>query len=412
MVIGEDAPRRRWLLRSVGPELVAAASDNDPTNVGTAVVVGAQTAYRLCWVAVLIAPLLAVVQAIAAHLGVVAGGDLQSLTVRRYGRRVAAALMVSVVVVNALTIAADLGAGADGLGVLVGVGPQWLVAPLGMALVALLLVGRYDEVIAVLRYALMGFLAFAVAAVLAHPDWARVLRDSVVPAISLHRQQVAGALAMVGTTVSAYVYLWETVERGIEDRGDRGPALLQRARTGAATGSVFTALIFWSMLVASGATLGRTHRTVKSAVDAARALRPIAGPGAANWFAVGLVVSAVVALPVLMASTAYVVGAQFNWRRGLSEPVRDATGFYAVLAASVALAVALSLAHVPVFGMLVVASIAAGFGTPVGIVLLVRLARDREVVGDQPISRRLAAAGWAVAAAVGALGVLFLIWAP
>ncbi len=409
---GSARPRRRWVLRTIGPELVAAGSDNDPTNVGTAAVVGAQTGFRLCWVAVLVAPLLAVVQTIAGHLGVVAGGDLQALTVRRYGRTVAAVLMASVVVVNAVTIAADLGAGANGLGLLAGVGPEWLVAPLGVALVGLLLVGRYDELVSVLRYALLGFPAFAVAAVLAHPDWARVLRDSLVPAISVQRQQVAGALAVVGTTLTAYVYLWETVERGVEETHDRGPHLLRQARAGAATGAVFTAFIFWSMLVASGATLGRTHQSVATAADAARALKPLAGTGTANWFAAGLVVSAVVALPVLMASTAHVVGAQFNWRRGLSEPVSDARGFYAVLTAAVALAVALSLAHVSVFGMLVVASVAGGFGAPVGLVLLVRLARDPEVVGDQPISRRLAAAGWAVAAIVGGFGLLFLVGAP
>jgi Mn2+/Fe2+ NRAMP family transporter len=402
---------RRWSVRGIGPELVSAASDNDPTNVGTAAVVGAQTDYRLCWVALLVAPLLAVVQAIAAQLAVVAGSDLQTLTVKRYGRRVAAALMVSVVVVNAVTIAADLGAGAAGLGYLAGVGAAWLVAPLAVALVALLLIGRYDEVVAVLRYLLIGFLAFVVAVVLSHPDWPRLLRDTVVPALSLQRAQVAGALAILGTTLTAYVYLWETVERGVEAHDD-SPGLLARARTGAVAGAVVTGVVFWSMLAASAATLGRTHPTVKDAADAARALRPVAGAAAANWFAAGLVVSAVVALPVLMASTAHVVGAQFDWRRGLSEPVRHAKAFYAVLAASVGLAVALSLAHVSVFGMLVVASVVGGFGTPIGIVLLVLLARDPLVMGDRPVSRRLAGAGWAVAVAVGVFALLFLLWAP
>ncbi len=410
--VGGAPGRRRGFVRTIGPELVSAASDNDPTNVGTAAVVGAQTAYRLCWVGLLVAPLLAVVQAIAAQVGVVAGGDLQTLTVKRYGHRVAALLMASVVLVNAVTIAADLGAGAAGLGYLAGVDAAPLVVPLGVALVALLLVGRYDEVVAVLRYLLVGFLAFAVAVVLAHPDWPQLLRSTVVPALSLRRPEVAGVLAVVGTTLTTYVYLWETVERGVEEHKDGTPGLLHRARTGAVTGAVLTGLIFWSMLAASAATLGRTHARVRDAADAAAALKPVAGAAAADWFAAGLVVSAIVALPVLMASTAHVVGAQFDWRRGLSEPVRHAKAFYAVLASSVALAVALSLAHVSVFGMLVVASVAGGLGTPIGIVLLVGLARDRDVMGESPISRRLAWAGWAVAAVVAAFGLAFVIWAP
>lgn len=146
---------------------------------------------------------------------------------------------------------------------------------------------------------------------------------------------------------------------------------------GAVAGAVFTALILWPTLVASAATLGRSHQAVASAQAAAVALRPLAGPLAGRMFAAGLVVSAVVALPVLTASTAYAIGAQFDWRRGLSQPVGHARRFYPVLAAPIGLAVAVTLAGVPVLGTLVVASVIGGFGTPLGLVILVRLARDR-----------------------------------
>jgi Mn2+/Fe2+ NRAMP family transporter len=130
-----------WL-RSVGPELLSGASDNDPTNEGAAVGVGSTTSYQLAWLALLVAPLLAVVQTIAAQVASVAGNDLQTLTLRRYGRGVAAILLVSVVVVNVVTIAADLQAGAAGIRLLAGVDSRWLVLPLGLALVGLLLVGK------------------------------------------------------------------------------------------------------------------------------------------------------------------------------------------------------------------------------------------------------------------------------
>jgi Mn2+/Fe2+ NRAMP family transporter len=404
--------RRRFAgwVRSIGPELVSGASANDPTNVGTAAAVGAATGYQLSWAALLVAPMLGVVQTIAAHVGSVARDDLQTLALKRYGRPVAALLLVSVVVVNVVTIAADLQAGAVGLGLLAGVDSRWLVAPLGLALVALLLVGKYDEVVAVLRHLLVGFVAFAAAAVLAHPDWSLLIRSSLVPTLSLDRDALAGALALLGTMLTSYVYVWETIQRGVEEPADaitEGPGLA-RARFGAAISAVYTALIFWFMLVASAATLGQHHQPVATAQDAAAALRPIAGSAAANLFALGLVVSAVVALPVLMATTAYVVGAHFDWRRGLSEPVDNAWGFYGVLAASLALAVAVGLANIPVIGMLVAASVIGGLATPLGLVILVRLGRDRTVMGTQPISGRLAIAGWAVAIVVGGFGLLYV----
>jgi Mn2+/Fe2+ NRAMP family transporter len=393
--------------------MIAGASDNDPTNVGTAVVVGAQTGYRLSWVALLVAPLLAIVQTIAAHVGVVTRSDLQQVTVRRYGHRVAGLLLLSVVVVNVVTIAADLQAGSAAIGVLAGADPRWFVLPLGLGLVGLLLIGNYDEVVAVLRYLLLGFVAFVAAAVLAHPNWSRVLRASVVPALSLHRDQLVGALALIGTTLTSYVYVWETVERGVESPADgrSDDETLAGAKAGAVMGAVFTVVVFWSMLIAAGATLGQHHQTVASPADAARALRPLAGALAGNLFAAGLLVSAVVALPVLMATTAYVIGAEFDWRRGLSEGIGNARGFYAVLGTSVALGVAVSLAGVSVFGMLVFASVVGGFGTPLGLVLLLLIARDTAVMGERRISVTLAAAGWVVTILIGGLGLLFVIGA-
>lgn len=397
------------LLRGIGPEVLAAASDNDPTNVGTAAAVGAQSGYQLSWVALLVAPLLAVILSIAAQVGMVARDDLQSLTLKWYGRGAATVLLVSVVVVNLVTIAADLVAGAAGLGLLTDVDYRWLVAPLGVTLVGLLLVGKYDEVVAVLRYLLLGFGAFGVAALLARPDWLRVLRSTLVPTLSVHT--ATGSLALLGTTLTSYVYIWEMIGRGVEEQPDRTAAGLARAKAGAVAGAIVTAVILWFMLIASAATLGRLHTSVSSAGQAAAALRPLAGQAAAYVFAVGLVTSAVVALPVLMATTAHVVGAQFDWRRGLSEGVGSARGFYAVLAASVGLALGLALTDVPLIGLLEAASVIGGLGTPVGVVLLVRLGRDPRVMGTRPISRRLAAAGWAVAIIVVALSLLFVVQA-
>jgi Mn2+/Fe2+ NRAMP family transporter len=282
--------------------------------------------------------------------------------------------------------------------------------PLSLAIVGLLLIGRYDEFVAVFRYVLIGFLAFGAAAILAQPDWFRVLKGSLAPTLSLRSPELTGTIALLGTTLTAYVYLWETVARGVEEPADHPPGSrrLAQARIGSVVGAVFTAVTLWFMLVAFAATLGQHHQTVSTAEGAAHALRPLAGPLDEDLFAAGLIASAVVALPVLMATTAHVVGAEFDWRRGLSERIGHAKRFYAVLAASILLGVAVVLIGVPLLGMLVAASVIGGLATPIGLVLLVRLARDHEVMGDQRISAWLAAGGWTVAAVVGGLGLLYV----
>jgi Mn2+/Fe2+ NRAMP family transporter len=395
----------------LGPEVLTAASDNDPTNVGTAVLVGAQTSYQLSWVALLVAPLLAVVLSIAAHVGIVAGDDLQSLVRKHYGLSTARLLMASVLVVNLVTMAADLQAGAAGLGALAGTGPSWFVLPLGLALVGLLLAGRYNEVIRVTRYVLIGFLAFGAAAVFAKPDWGLVLRSSLVPALSMRPAELAGALALVGTTLTPYVYLWETVAVGVEapSRPGRAAAALRASRAGAVIGAIATAVILWSILITSAATLGVQHQAVSPVQFAAQSLRPLAGPAAADLFALGLVASAMVALPVLMATTAHVIGTEFGWRRGLSHDIRQARGFYAVLAASITLAAAVDLAGVPLLNMLFAASVISGLGTPVGLALLIHLGCNRAVMGNRTISLRLATVGWLMTALIGVLGVVYVL---
>lgn len=391
----------------IGPEIITAASDNDPTNVGTAAAVGAQTGYQLSWLTLLVAPLLAVVLSIAAQVGVVARADLQSLVLRRYGRVASGALLISVVAVNVVTVAADLQAGAAGIGLLTGVSSRLVVLPLGLALTALLLAGRYRLIVAMLRYALAGFLSFGIAALLARPNWHRLAEGSLIPTIPLNASGLAGALALLGTTLTGYVYMWETVVRGVEEPCD-GPGVLRRARTGAVLGSIGTAVILWFMLVACAATLGRRHATVSTAQDAAAALRPLAGQFAAGLFAAGLLASALVSIPVLMAATAHVTAAQFGKRRGLSGDPRQAPFFTVILLGCVGLATGVDLAGVPLLGMLLAASVIGGFGTPLGLILMVRLARDPAVMGARTISRKLAAAGWAVALAVGGLGLLYL----
>ncbi len=392
-------------LRAVGPGLIAGASDTDPTTVGAIVVIGATTMFGLAWLALLVAPALIVVQVVATRLGVLAGRDLQSAAVERFSPLVRLALLVSVVGVTVLTLAADLQAGASAIGLLTGAPSGWLVAPLAAVIVALLCLGTHPRVLLVLKYLALALLAYVASTLVAHVDWGQVAYHSVVPTLHWSHDYLAGAVALLGTTITSYVYVWQTVVLA-EQRPGR--AWLRTKETDAAIGILFAVAIIWFILVAAGATLGVHHQHVHTAEQAARSLRPLAGSWASELFGLGLLASALVAVPVLMSTAAYTVGAEFGWRRGLSEPLNRAPRFYAALVLAAAAAVVITVSHAGTIPLLFSASIAGGIGAPIGLACLVVAASDPRVMHGEPIGPRLRVAAWTVTALITVMSLLYL----
>jgi len=399
-------PTIRSALRALGPGLVAGASDNDPTTVAAIVVIGATTVFRLAWLVLLVAPALIVVQVIGARLGVIGGTDLATAARDRFRPAVQHTVAASIVAVTVLTLAADLSAGAAAIGLLAGISAKWLVAPLAAVIVGLLVLGTNEGVVRVLKYLTLALLAYAVSALLTHVSWGQVLHHSFVPSFSLTHDDIAGALALLGTTLTSYVFVWQTIELA---QRRHTPDRLGAAERDAAFGIVFAVAIIWFILVATGATLGVHHETVQTSQDAARALAPLAGSAASTVFGIGLLASALIAVPVLMSTAAYVVGAEFGWRRGLSEPVSRAPRFYAALAVTSTAAVVVTLVHVSAIQLLFYASIAGGIGTPVALGCLLVLARDRTVMRGHPIGLALGTAGWVVTATMSLMSGLYVL---
>jgi Mn2+/Fe2+ NRAMP family transporter len=378
----------------------------DPTTVGTLSVIGSTTRYSLAWLAVLLIPLLTGVQVIASRVGVVTGCDLQQVVVSRFGRLAQLVLLVSVVPVNVFTLAADLAAGGAALELLTGIGWRVWTLPLAVAVLALLLAGGFDEVQKVLQYVILVLLSFGAAAILAHPDWGAVLHGTFVPKVSFEHGYVTAALALLGTTLTSYVYIWQSIQAA----EGRPPLTQLRTKTIQSTVGVLVAVvIFWFILIATAATLGEKGIRVDNSQEAARALQPVAGPVAVVLFAVGMLASTLLAVPILAAATAYVVGAGFDWRRGLSEPVRGAPRFYLVLAVTLTVSVVSIIAGIEPIRLLFLASLAGGLGTPVSLGFLIIVARDRALMGDHRIPGWLAIAGWIFVAVITAISVLFLV---
>jgi Mn2+/Fe2+ NRAMP family transporter len=400
------SPHGGWAyVRTSGSGLIAGAADIDPTTVATLVVIGATTVFGLSWLIVLTLPLLAVIQMISARVGMMSRRDLQGCVAQRFGRWPRTALLGSVVVVTVITIAADLEGGAAALGLLFHTDFHWWILPLAAAVVGLLLAGSYGAVVAVVKFVLLGLLAYVASALLAHVRWSDVAHATLVPNFHFTSEWTLGALALLGTTLTSYVYVWQTIE---DSHSDRPISALGVNQVGAVSGMVFAVIVFWFILVSTGATLGVHHQRVDTAGQAAQALRPLAGSLASDIFALGLLASALVALPILVATAAYVVGSDYNWERGLSKPIRHAPRFYSALAVSVVLGAAIAFSGVSPIRILFVAGVVSGIASPLGLVFLLLVAADRDIMRQHPIPGWLKTAGWAVTALMVAATLTYL----
>ena len=230
------------LLPALGPGLIAGASDNDPTTVATLAVIGSTTVFGLAWLVVLVIPMLVVVQVVSASVGVIARAGLEDVIRTRYGRLWGLVALLLVLAVNLVTLAADLEGGSAALGLLTGRPYQWFMLPFALAVRAFLVWGSYTALERGLRYVLLVFLGYIVTAFLAHPNWGRVLHDTLVPHVSFSSAYVAGALALLGTTLMSYAYVWETIEEAQEK-----PSLdhLGLVQVDAGLGMVMAGVIFW-----------------------------------------------------------------------------------------------------------------------------------------------------------------------
>jgi len=403
----EEQERRnpRAILKALGPGLVAGASDNDPTTVASLSVIGATTIYRLSWLVILVIPMLVIVQIVSATVGVVARGGLEDVVRHRYGKAWAFLVLLLVLAVNLITLAADLEGGRAALSLLTGLSYRWFIAPFGLGVALLLIRGNYHALERILKYVLLVFVAYIITAFVARPHWSAVLRDTFIPHLSLSSAYIAGALALLGTTLTSYAYVWETIEEAEERPPIRRLSLVQ---VDAASGMIAAGVIFWFIVIGTGATLGVHHQQVQTAQDAANALAPLAGRFASVIFGVGLLASAILALPVLAATSAYVMAEAFGWRASLDSHFGQARSFYGAMIASLVIGGGITLLGVGPIQLLFASSIAGGIATPITLAVLMVTARDAQVMKEHRIGRGLMWVGWLVTAVVSIAVIIFL----
>lgn len=392
-------------VRGSGAGIVSAASDNDPTTVASLAVIGSTTTYGLGWLVLLVIPMLAVVQAISTHVGAATKRGLEDLVRRRYGWAAALVVLFAVLIVNLLTFSADLEGGGAAIALLSGIDYHWWIVPLAVFCLVLLIFSSYARVERLLVYIPLLFLTYVAAAFFAHPDWGAVLRGSFVPRLEHTKDYVTGAIALLGTTLTAYAYVWQEIEISEEHPPLRRLGLVQVDATFGAVGAGIT---FWFIVIATGATLGVHHTQVQTASEAAKTLAPVAGHFATLLFGIGLLGSALLALPVLLATSAYVVAEIFRWVGKLDAKFFQAPRFYTTMLVAAAAGCAIAFAGVGPIQLLFASSIAGGIATPITLVFLLLVAQGKQVTQSRKCPRWLCASGWVTASIVTIAALIYL----
>lgn len=359
----------------------------------------------MSWLVVLLLPMLAIVQAIAASVAAVSGLSLQQAIVKTYGRIPARVSAAAIVAVCLFTLGADVRAGADALTLLVGLPSDYFVIPLVAVAGWMLATKSYLRIERLLASFTLVFLCYVVAAIYAHPNWGAVLRSIVVPKIEFSRVYLTGALALLGTTLTSYVYFWESIEVA-ERRPARSEAAVFRAD--AVVGMLVAGSSFLFILIATAAMSGKTGSVIRSAADAAAALRPLAGTWDTRLFGVGLLASSAIAIPIIAATNGYVVAQTFGRPASLTLDPREAGGFYGIIYATLAIAAVLALLPIGTIWLLYWSSVAAGIAAPITLALSLLVARHSQTMRGTPIGLPLATAGWGVTGLVTLAALCFV----
>jgi NRAMP (natural resistance-associated macrophage protein)-like metal ion transporter len=422
------SPVWRQYLKAMGPGLVTGASDDDPSGIATYSQAGAQFGFSFLWSALLTLPLMAAVQEICDRTALATGMGLGELAAKRFGRAgrsILAVLLIALIVANGLNIAADLVAIGSGMRLL-HAGPTWIWALVAGALITtLLLLGSFARIALVFKVLCAALLSYLVVAVLVTHQWGSVLSHTVVPHIELNKGYLALLVAVLGTTISPYLFFWQSAHRLEEMRDEpeggadvqplkhKSPARAQHkqrtSRLDVFTGMTFSNVVMFAIIVATAQTLHAHHKTdVQSAAQAAQALQPFAGHFASALFALGFIGSGLLAIPVLAGAGSVGMAGLLGKQWGFSRSVWKAPVFYGLVALGTVGGTALSLLHVNPIKLLVLVAVINGVAAAPFLVVVMWVSNSKRLMGDYVNGRAAKLLGWLTAALMaGAALALF-----
>jgi NRAMP (natural resistance-associated macrophage protein)-like metal ion transporter len=410
----------RHFFQILGPGLVTGASDDDPSGIATYAMAGASLGYSTLWTALVTFPLMAGVQLICARIGLVYGSGLGAAIRRHYSPWIAIPAVVALVIANTLNAAADMSAIAAGINLLIPIPILYMILPIGLLILVVQIWGSYNLIAKIFKWLTLALFAYIGAAFLAHPNWGEVLKGTFVPSLRLDSSSIAILVAILGTTISPYLFFWQAnhevddeIAHGKKELSQRKGATnveLKDAAWDVNAGMLLSNVVMYFIIFATAATLHQSGKTeVESATDAALALRPLAGEAAFLLMAFALIGSGMLAVPILTGSGAYAVAETFGWKCGMDEKPGRAKEFYLVIAASTIVALGIDYLGINPMKALFWVAIINGFLAPPLLVIIMFVANSKDVMKNRTNGPVLNLLGWATTLLMFAAAVA-LIW--
>ncbi|MEP6873566.1 MAG: divalent metal cation transporter [Burkholderiales bacterium] len=400
--------------KKLGPGLITGAADDDPSGIATYTQAGAQLGYGIAWTVLLTYPLMVGIQLASARIGRVTGKGLTENFAQICPRWMVYSLVSLLVVANVINLGADLNAMADSVKLVVGGTAAWYALGFGALSLLLQVFLPYRRYVVVLKWLTLSLLAYVGVALVVHVDWIMALKGAVLPTMQWNKDYVTTIVAILGTTISPYLFFWqaaqevEEIHRVAEDLPLRvAPSQrlphLRRIRIDTLVGMGFSNLIAFFMIIAAAATLhAQGITTIETTAQAAQALRPIAGDLGFVLFAAGLIGTGMLALPVLAGSAAFAVASLLQVKKGLNQTPQQATAFYAILAVAMIVGGGISVAGFnPIRTLYWAAVVNAVISVPI-MVAVMWAASSPKLMGETVLGPKWKVLGWGAAAVMAA----------
>jgi NRAMP (natural resistance-associated macrophage protein)-like metal ion transporter len=407
-------------IRSLGPGIIVGVADDDPSGISTYTVAGAKFGYQLLWTSLITLPMNIAVQGICARIGLVTGRGLASVIGEEYGRRPLGVIVGLLFLANTINIGADILAIAAAIDLVLGIPAGALILPIGFSIALVEIVVPYPQFAKYLKVLTLAIFAYVVGAFIAGPDVKLAAVSTIFPKAPIRLDSIEMLVAILGTTISPYLFFWQTSEE-VEEEGAhrivaastppaRMRSMLRAARIDVATGMVLANIGFYFIVLTSAATLHASGMTnVQTAAQAAEALRPLAGNTASLLFAIGIIGTGLLAIPTLAGSVAYAASELFDWKEGLSNTFRQAPQFYCVIAFATMIGGLMSFTGLSEIRALFLAAIVNGVISPILLVFIMLTAGNRRVLGRYLPSRLARIGGWATTIAMTAAAILLVV---
>jgi NRAMP (natural resistance-associated macrophage protein)-like metal ion transporter len=414
----EKNPLKR-LGKVLGPGLITGASDDDPSGIGTYAQAGARYGYATLWTTLVMLPMMTAVQYMCAKIGLVTGHGLAGVLKEHYPRALYPAV-IALVLANTLNAGADIGAIAAAINLIVPIPALVFIVPVSLGIIALQVFGSYRLIEKVFKWLALALLAYIGAALFAKPDIVKVLAGSLIPTIHLDPAYIGILVALLGTTISPYLFFWQASQE-VEEQISIGRRHL-RHRQGASrfelkyalwdtiAGMVFSEVVAYFIILTTGATLFVAGKTdIGSATDAAQALRPLAGDASAVLLAVGLIGAGVLTVPVLTGAAAYGLSEAFGWRSGLEHKITRAPQFYVIIIAATLVGMVIAILEINPIAALVLSAVINGLIAAPLLVLVMLVSNNRAAMGERTNGRLLNIVGWTTTIVMGVAAVALVV---